>query len=130
MTNNELIESLNNYLIDIEKSANEYLPIDDVLNPIQNNIKESLNELQEKSNEAEDIADKVFYINRYTDLVKKVESIFDTRSKRLQQALSIVSKISFTPTNVIDDNSDSTINEDNLLTPEQVNKIMSIINEK
>ena len=86
----DIIDKLNDYLLDVENLSNEFLPLKDKLNPIKQDINNALEDLKEKSENSEDLADRVFYINRYTDLIKKVESIFDIRSRRLQQAIQTI----------------------------------------
>lgn len=130
-----IIEKVNNYLLESEAFANEFLPLKETLSPIQNDFQMALLELQQKSAEAEDLADKVFYINRYTDLVRKVENVFDTRSKRLQQTLTMLAKLppALTETNneeetkQIVEGEEST--ESTTLTPEQANEILKILNQ-
>ena len=126
-----LIEKINNYLLESESYANEFLPLKETLSPIQKDFNNALTDLKQKAENADDLADRVFYINRYTDLVKKIESVFDTRSKRLQQTLSMLTKLS--PT-LIDNNTESeehttedTIEQDTPLTPEQANEILKIL---
>lgn len=132
----DIISKINNYLLESEEFANDFLPLKDTLNPIKNDFNNTLQELKNKAENSEDLADRVFYLNRYTDLVKKVESVFDTRSKRLQQTLSMLTKLS--PA-LLGANTDNTENEniDDLennndnkpLTPEQANEILKILNK-
>lgn len=131
MTNNEtLINKINNYLLDTEAYANDFLPLKETLEPIQHDFKQALAELKEKSQTATELSDRVFYINRYTDLVKKVESVFDTRSKRLQQTLSMLTKLPAIQDVENVDNEQTETDVDNTpLTPEQANKIMQILRE-
>lgn len=131
MTNNEtLINKINNYLLDTEAYANDFLPLKETLEPIQHDFKQALAELKEKSQTATELGDRVFYINRYTDLVKKVESVFDTRSKRLQQTLSMLTKLPAIQDVENVDNEQTETDVDNTpLTPEQANKIMQILRE-
>lgn len=132
MTNNEtLINKINNYLLDTEEYANEFLPLKETLEPIQHDFKQALTELKEKSQTATELSDRVFYINRYTDLVKKVENVFDTRSKRLQQTLSMLTKLPAIQDveNVDNDKQTETDIDNTPLTPEQANKIMQILRE-
>lgn len=132
MAENNIIEKVNNYLLESENFANEFLPLKETLTPIQEDFRSALQQLQQKSEEAEDLADKVFYLNRYTDLVKKVETVFDTRSKRLQQTLTMLAKLPSTyteDTNIteeIEKQNDEI--EDKNLTPEQANEILKILN--
>ena len=132
MAENNIIEKVNNYLLESENFANEFLPLKETLTPIQENFHLALQQLQQKSEEAEDLADKVFYLNRYTDLVKKVETVFDTRSKRLQQTLTMLAKLPSTyteDTSIIEDNEKQNDEiEDKNLTPEQANEILKILN--
>lgn len=131
MTNNEtLINKINNYLLDTEAYANDFLPLKETLEPIQHDFKQALAELKEKSQTATELGDRVFYINRYTDLVKKVESVFDTRSKRLQQTLSMLTKLpAIQDVENVDNEQTETDIDNTPLTPEQANKIMQILRE-
>lgn len=131
MTNNEtLINKINNYLLDTEAYANDFLPLKETLEPIQHDFKQALAELKEKSQTATELGDRVFYINRYTDLVKKVESVFDTRSKRLQQTLSMLTKLpAIQDVENVDNEQTETDVDSTPLTPEQANKIMQILRE-
>ena len=126
----DIIEQVNEYLLDSEKFSNEFLPLRDTLTPIKEDLNNALAELKQKSENSTDIADKVFYLNRYTDLVKKVESIFEARGKRLQQTLQALAKI--TPKNTSTDNDIQQLDEENSnnLTPEQCNAIFAILNNK
>lgn len=127
-----IVEKINTYLLETEALANEYLPLKDKLDPIKYDFNDALNKLKEKADSCDDIADRVFYINRYTDLIKRMESIFDTRSKRLQQTISMLTKLPSTLTegseaeNNADNKIDDTINKP--LTPEQTNEILKILN--
>ena len=126
----DIIERVNDYLLDSEAFANEFLPLRETLTPIQKDFQSALNELKTKAEDADNIADRVFYINRYTDLVKKVESVFDTRSKRLQQTLSMLMKLPELPPET--DNEDNSVQEEmenSPLTPEQANKILQVLRE-
>lgn len=131
MTEN-IIEKVNNYLLESENFANEFLPLKETLEPIQKDFKQALSELKQKSEDAEDLADKVFYINRYTDLVKKVETVFDTRSKRLQQTLSMLTKLPTTYTENKEEQTDNLQTDEEKtqnLTPEQANEILMILKQ-
>lgn len=107
---------------------NFYL-LQDTLTPIKEDLNSALNELKEKSQNSTEISDKVFYLNRYTDLVKKVESIFEARSKRLQQSLQTLAKLTPVTGNKPVTDTDDENNETNL-TPEQYAKIFAILNNK
>lgn len=130
-----IIEKVNDYLLESETFANEFLPLKETLTPIQADFQKALNELKEKSASADDLADKVFYLNRYTDLVRKVEGVFDTRSKRLQQTIAMLSKLpsAFTDDNNNVDNTETdslnTETDTKQLTPEQANEIMMILRD-
>lgn len=117
----DIIEQVNQYLLDVEKFSNEFLPLQDTLTPIKEDLNSALNELKEKSQNSTEISDKVFYLNRYTDLVKKVESIFEARSKRLQQSLQTLAKLTPVTGNKPVTDTDNEDNETNL-TPEQYGK--------
>lgn len=129
-----IIEQINEYLLETEKFSNEFLPLQNTLTPIKDDINKALEELKRKSQESEDLADKIFYLNRYTDLIKKVENIFESRSKRLQNSLQTLAKLVQSGANT--DNSqiaedDSMENEgNNKLSPEQCAAIFAIINKK
>lgn len=127
---NDILSTINDMLIETEECANEFLPLKDKLNYIQDNFNNSLSELKQNAENADNIADRVFYTNKYLDLIKRAESIFDIRSKRLQQTLSMLSKLSLDDgiNNVISEDDDN--NEDNKkkLTPEQANALLKIIN--
>lgn len=118
----DIVEQVNQYLLDVEKFSNEFLPLQDTLTPIKEDLNSALNELKEKSQNSTEISDKVFYLNRYTDLVKKVESIFEARSKRLQQSLQTLAKLTPVTGNKPVTDTDDENNETNL-TPEQYAKI-------
>nr|DAU15751.1 MAG TPA: hypothetical protein [Caudoviricetes sp.] len=125
----DIVEQVNQYLLDVEKFSNEFLPLQDTLTPIKEDLNSALNELKEKSQNSTEISDKVFYLNRYTDLVKKVESIFEARSKRLQQSLQTLAKLTPVTGNKPVTDTDDENNETNL-TPEQYAKIFAILNNK
>ena len=125
----DIVEQVNQYLLDVEKFSNEFLPLQDTLTPIKEDLNSALNELKEKSQNSTEISDKVFYLNRYTDLVKKVESIFEARSKRLQQSLQTLAKLTSVTGNKPVTDTDDENNETNL-TPEQYAKIFAILNNK
>ena len=125
----DIVEQVNQYLLDVEKFSNEFLPLQDTLTPIKEDLNSALNELKEKSQNSTEISDKVFYLNRYTDLVKKVESIFEARSKRLQQSLQTLVKLTPVTGNKPVTDTDDENNETNL-TPEQYAKIFAILNNK
>lgn len=122
----DIIEQVNQYLLDVEKFSNEFLPLQDTLTPIKDDLNAALNELKEKSQNSTELSDKVFYLNRYTDLVKKVESIFEARSKRLQQSLQTLAKLA--PVNNLKTSSTEDEDTEVNLSPEQYAKIFAIIN--
>lgn len=125
----DIVEQVNQYLLDVEKFSNEFLPLQDTLTPIKEDLNSALNELKEKSQNSTEISDKVFYLNRYTDLVKKVESIFEARSKRLQQSLQTLAKLTpVTGNKPVTDTNDE--NNETNLSPEQYAKIFAILNNK
>lgn len=131
------IEQINEYLLQAEKFSNEFMPLQDALTPIKADLDKALNELREKSQNAEDLGDKVFYLNRYTDLVRKVEGLFEARSKRLQNTLQTLAKLvqadPSTKTQSANTEEESDI-EDTAkqlnLTPEDCAAIFSILNKK
>nr|CAI9751306.1 hypothetical protein DGKKSRWO_DGKKSRWO_CDS_0030 [uncultured phage]CAI9752158.1 hypothetical protein CVNMHQAP_CVNMHQAP_CDS_0030 [uncultured phage] len=132
--NNKLIDKVNDLLLDSETFSNEFLPLRDTLSPIKDDLDNALRELKEKSENSTETADKVFYLNRYTDLIKKVESIFEARGKRLQQTLQTLTKLSATMTDDasnedVESETDGVANVENL-SPEQCNAIMKILNEQ
>lgn len=130
MDTNQVIKKINDYLVETENYASEFLPLKETLEPIQNDFQSALQTLKQKSNEATDVADRVFYINRYTDLIKKIEGIFDTRSKRLQNTISILSKLNL-PNTTDTEQPEEQVFEDTgtSLTPEQANEILKILQE-
>lgn len=127
---NDILSTINDMLVETEKCANEFLPLKDKLNYIQNNFNNSLSELKQNAENADNIADRVFYTNKYLDLIKRAESIFDMRSKRLQQTVSMLSKLSLDTAinDVISEDADSEENKKKL-TPEQANALLKVIND-
>ena len=125
----DIIEQLNQYLLETEQYSNEYLPLQQTLEPIKEDINMALLELKDNINNSTELSDKVFYLNRYTDLLKKIEGIFEAKSKRLQQALYALAKI-----NIKDSDSEKNKldDENNIkdLTPEQANEILKILHNK
>lgn len=124
---NDIIDTINKLLLESENFSNEFLPLQDTLNPIKEDLNSTLQELREKAKNSTNTADKVFYLNRYTDLIKKVESIFEARGKRLQQTLQTLSKLSPSVTTNEVKNATDNVNNDNDLTPEQCNEILKIL---
>ena len=130
MDTNQVIKKINDYLVETENYASEFLPLKETLEPIQNDFQSALQVLKQKSNEATDVADRVFYINRYTDLIKKVEGVFDTRSKRLQNTISILSKLNLPNTTDIEQPEEKVFEDTGTpLAPEQANEILKILQE-
>lgn len=128
----DLIQTMNKYLEETESFADEFLPLKDTLSPIQGDFQEALQILSSKAKEAEDPADKVFYLNRYADLVKKIEGIFDTRSKRIQQSISLLAKLPDAiknPENPEAEGEDEESSEDSKITPEQAAEILKILSK-
>lgn len=130
MKNNDIINKLNELLLDTETFSDEFLPLKNTLEPIKEDFNNALQNLRDNIRNSSDISDKIFYINRYADLIRKIESIFDSHSKRLQQSLYTLSK------NQNQTNNETTLNTDNLSTiddeeimfsPEDCEKIISII---
>ena len=130
MDTNQVIKKINDYLVETENYASEFLPLKETLEPIQNDFQSALQTLKQKSNEATDVADRVFYINRYTDLIKIIEGVFDTRSKRLQNTISILSKLNL-PNTTDTEQPEEQVFEDTgtPLAPEQANEILKILQE-
>lgn len=125
-----MIEQINQYLLDTENFSNEFLPIRETLMPVKNDLDIALKELMTKAQNSTDVADKVFYINRYTDLVKKVESIFDAHNKRLLNILQTSAKLTASPTDSgSQKNLDNNDEDDKVLTPEQCSAIIKILNQ-
>lgn len=124
------LEKVNEYLTDVESFANDFLPIKGVLEPIQEDFNVALDNLKEKAKNSDDLADKVFYLNRYADLVKRVEGIFDIRSKRLQQTISTLLKSNVGTATTIDSAETAENNQEDVtpLTPEKANEILKILN--
>lgn len=125
---NSTIETINKFLLESEQFSNDFLPLNETLTPIKADIKSTLEELKSKAEASTDIADRVFYLNRYTDLLKKVESIFEARGKRLQQTLQTLSKIDMN--SISKDNLEAVASENESLTPEQCNAIIKILNNE
>lgn len=125
-----IIEKLNNCLLDTENLANSFLPLNDTLSTIKDDVNNTLIELKTKSETSEELSDRVFYINRYTDLIKKIDSIFDARARRLQNSLSILSKLALVPgmdTQAPNDSKSGVDNSESSLSPEQCAKIFAIL---
>lgn len=130
MKNNDIINKLNELLLDTETFSDEFLPLKNTLEPIKEDFNNALQNLRDNIRNSSDISDKIFYINRYADLIRKIESIFDSHSKRLQQSLYTLSK------NQNQTNNETTLNTDNsstiddeeiMFSPEDCEKIISII---
>lgn len=133
MADNNIIEKLNQYLLNTEDLAEDFIPFKGTFESIKNDLDTTLKELKKMSEDSEELSDKVFYLNRYADLVKKVDGVFDARIKRIQNSLNILSKLTLTKdlgsapsstTNEEDNNEDK-----QALTPEQCAKIFAIIAE-
>lgn len=125
-----IIEKLNSCLLDTENLANNFLPLDETLSTIKDDVSSTLTELKTMSETSEELSDKVFYINRYTDLIKKIDSIFDARARRLQNSLSMLSKLALVPgmdTQTINDSKSGVDNSESSLSPEQCAKIFAIL---
>lgn len=128
------IEKLSQELIALETLSKDYLPLDEKLKPLKQDLDFALEEIRQKVSTSDDVADKVFYLNRYADLIKKVESIFDNQSKRIQNSLQTLIKanaIMTTTTQSVD--SENNLNEktkDSVnLSPVQCNAILNILNQ-
>ena len=117
MNNNDVIKELSKYVLETESLANDFLPLKDKLNNIKEDLNKTLDSLEEKVNSSDDLSDKFFYTNRYVDLLKKVDSIFDNRSKRIQYAISTLIKAQA----VEDNNSLGSNNKDDTITPDDTN---------
>lgn len=136
---NTKIEKLSQELIALETLSKDYLPLDEKLKPLKQDLDFALEEIRQKVNNSDDVADKVFYLNRYADLIKKVESIFDNQSKRIQNSLQTIIKAesmlstsqnpTVTHNTDSDDENENGQNETITLSPIQCNKILSILNE-
>lgn len=124
----DIIEQVNQYLLETEKFSNDFLPLQDTLNPIKSDLDNALKELKDKSENSTDLADKVFYINRYTDLIRKVESIFEARGKRLQQTLYTLTKLLPVVNPNTTNNVDKQETEENI-PPEKLNEIIKILQQ-
>lgn len=122
----DIIEQVNQYLLETEKFSNDFLPLQDTLNPIKNNLEEALRKLKIRSESSNNLEDEVFYLNRYTDLVKKVESIFEAKNKRLQQTLYILTKL-LPVANLNNNQDDKTETENVNISPEKLNEIIKIL---
>lgn len=131
MKNNDIINQLNEFLLDTEKFSNEFLPLKDTLEPIKDDFNNVLQNLRDNIKNSSDISDKVFYINRYADLIRKIESIFDSHSKRIQQSLYSLSKNNQQSDNdIVINNEESSIDEENMFSPEDYEKIINIIKKE
>lgn len=117
MNNNDVIKELSKYVLETENLANDFLPLKDKLNNIKEDLNKTLDSLEEKVNSSDDLSDKFFYTNRYVDLLKKVDSIFDNRSRRIQYAISTLIKAQA----VEDNNSLGSNNKDDTITPDDTN---------
>lgn len=130
MKNNDIINKLNELLLDTETFSDEFLPLKNTLEPIKEDFNNALQNLRDNIRNSSDISDKIFYINRYADLIRKIESIFDSHSKRLQQSLYTLSKNQNQASNETVSNTDnsSTIDDEEIMfSPEDCEKIISII---
>lgn len=128
------IEKLSQELIALETLSKNYLPLDEKLKPLKQDLDFALEEIRQKVNTSDDVADKVFYLNRYADLIKKVESIFDNQSKRIQNSLQTLIKanaIMTTTTQSVDseNNLDEKTKDSVNLSPVQCNAILNILNQ-
>lgn len=135
MNNNDVIKELSKYVLETENLANDFLPLKDKLNNIKEDLNKTLDSLEEKVNNSDDLSDKFFYTNRYVDLLKKVDSIFDNRSKRIQYAISTLIKAQAVEDNndLGSDNKDDTITSDDTninLSPEDAMAIVQILNKQ
>lgn len=131
MKNSDIINKLNELLLDTETFSDEFLPLKNTLEPIKEDFNNALQNLRDNIKNSSDISDKIFYINRYADLIRKIESIFDSHSKRLQQSLYTLSKNQNQTNNetVLNTDNSSTIDDDEeiMFSPEDYEKIISII---
>lgn len=123
----DIIEQVNQYLLETEKFSNDFLPLQDTLNPIRNNLEEALKKLKIKSESSNNLEDEVFYLNRYTDLIKKVESIFEAKNKRLQQTLYTLTKL-LPVANLNNNDQNKNAETENVnISPEKLNEIIKIL---
>lgn len=135
MNNINIIKELSKYILDTENLANEFLPLDTNLKAVKDDLDSTLSTLKTKIDTSTELSDQVFYMNRYLDLVKKVDSVFDTRSKRIQYALSTLIKVqdSVEKNDLLNDNTSNNIenNENNVsnaeLSPEDAMKIVELL---
>nr|DAI22731.1 MAG TPA: hypothetical protein [Caudoviricetes sp.]DAX73790.1 MAG TPA: hypothetical protein [Caudoviricetes sp.] len=130
MKNSDIINKLNELLLDTETFSDEFLPLKNTLEPIKEDFNNALQNLRDNIKNSSDISDKIFYINRYADLIRKIESIFDSHSKRLQQSLYTLSKNQNQASNetVLNTDNSSTIDDEEIMfSPEDYEKIISII---
>ena len=130
MKNNDIINKLNELLLDTETFSDEFLPLKNTLEPIKEDFNNALQNLRDNIRNSSDISDKIFYINRYADLIRKIESIFDSHSKRLQQSLYTLNKNqnqASNETTLNTDNSSTIDDEEIMFSPEDCEKIISII---
>lgn len=130
MKNSDIINKLNELLLDTETFSDEFLPLKNTLEPIKEDFNNALQNLRDNIRNSSDISDKIFYINRYADLIRKIESIFDSHSKRLQQSLYTLSKNQNQTNNetILNTDNSSTIDDEEIMfSPEDYEKIISII---
>lgn len=130
MKNSDIINKLNELLLDTETFSDEFLPLKNTLEPIKEDFNNALQNLRDNIKNSSDISDKIFYINRYADLIRKIESIFDSHSKRLQQSLYTLSKNQNQTNNetVLNTDNSSTIDDEEIMfSPEDYEEIISII---
>lgn len=130
MKNSDIINKLNELLLDTETFSDEFLPLKNTLEPIKEDFNNALQNLRDNIKNSSDISDKIFYINRYADLIRKIESIFDSHSKRLQQSLYTLSKNQNQASNetVLNTDNSSTIDDEEIMfSPEDYEKIINII---
>lgn len=124
----KIIDSLNQMLLESEQFSNDFLPLSQTLTPIKADINSALEELKFKAENSTEIADRIFYLNRYTDLLKKLESIFDSRSRRLQTMIQTLSKLNLDDKPI--ETSEEITESSGSLTPEQCSAIIKILNKE
>lgn len=134
MSNNDIIEQISKSLLDVETVGERFLPLQATLNPVKEDLVSILSNFRTNIENSEYLSDRLYYMDKYIDLVKKVDSIFDAKSKRLQLALQAILKAEIEKSKMSSgsENSNDSDNIDeapeDMLAPEQVNEILKILN--
>ena len=116
------------FLLSSENLYRQLFPIETLLQPVKENVYNTLNELKYNTENSNDLSDKIFYINKYIDILYNINNLFDNQTKRLQQTLLAISKISSNDELKNNENKESSKERENKsLTPEQCNEILAIL---